>query len=121
MEPNVATDSAMATAPHVNADIAAALEPRAQLVPARRQDEDEDRLRPHSLDGGRPLRVHVEQDVLAAAERPVDLRHGGPVPSRVDFRPLEELPTRQHLVEPRGIDEIIVHALGLSGPRRPRA
>src|SRR4051794_38913385 len=99
---------------------APAHEPADELLPRRRQQEDELRVRegaPH-LPGA--LQVDLEQHAAALRKRGEDRAAGGAVPEAVVHdRPLEELPRLDHPVELGVVDEVVVDAVRLARAWRP--
>ena len=68
----------------------------------------------------RALPVDVEQYVAALVEHRVDGRARRTVAMIEDVRPFEERVVRDHLLECRRIDEMIILAVHLAGADRPR-
>ena len=96
-------------------------QPPLELGHRRRQDEDQHALlRPLAPDLGPALPVDVEEVVLAVLERPVDGVDGRSVAGAVDHRPLGELVPVDHPGELVLGDVLVVDAVALAGPRRPR-
>ena len=62
----------------------------------------------------------VEEDVAPPFQRLADRLDGGAVAVAVHLGPLGELVARDHLVEDRAIDEVVVDVVLLAAPRRAR-
>src|SRR6476646_3883030 len=97
---------------------AAADEPAHQLLPARRLQEDEQRLGHGPADLPGALQVDLEQGRPPGVQGFLD----GParravLGAPVHHRPLQELPRRAHPLELGVVDEVVVDALDLTGPR----
>src|SRR6185295_9208021 len=97
--------------------LAAALEPRSKLVPARRQDEDQHRVRIELLDLQCALPVDLEQDVVAAGDAVLDAGARRAVEMTVDFGPLDELAAIDHRAKRLLVDEVVLAAVPVLAAR----
>ena len=104
----------------VGAVLAAAQQPLAQLVPARRQHEDEHGVREQLLDLQRALPVDLEHDVLARADALPDRRLRRSVALAVYLGPFEELAALDHGGESGVVDEVVFAPRLLLAARRAR-
>ena len=92
-----------------------------KLLRRGRQDEDAHRiLGQDRRDGGCPLPVHVEDDILALGQRLLDRLCRGPVEIAENLRGFKQLAARTHGFETRGGCEEIALPLHFSGTRGAR-
>src|SRR5512140_3549063 len=96
---------------HLGSVFTTALQPLLQFGPARRQDEDEDRVRKQLLDLQRALPVDLEHHVIAVHQTFLDRGARGAVQMPMHLRPLEELPTVDHRAESGLVDEPVLTAV----------
>ena len=111
----------MRCATTAGAVLGAAVEALFQRVQGRRQDEDANHVGPHCL--GKllaPLPVDVEDDVAAGVQRALHRVAGGAVPVAEHLGALEEFPALPQTREGGLVDEVVVAAVDLVRPLRPR-
>src|ERR1700761_3740828 len=100
--------------------LAAAAQALRQLVPARRQDEDQHRGREELADLQCALPVDLQHDVLAVGQQRLDALARRAVPVAVHMRVLEALAGRDHLLEALDGGEVVFAAVALLLARRAR-
>ena len=105
---------------HLRLVFAAPLQAGQQLVPARRQEEDEDRVREELLDLQRALPVDLEQHVVAADDAVFDGAARSAVEVAVHLGPLDELARRDHGAKRRLVDEVVLAPVLLLAARLSR-
>ena len=91
-----------------------------QVLERRRDDEDEQRVGDLLLDDLGALDVDLEDHVAAGQERVADLAPRRAVPVARGPGRLEELAGGAQRRERGGVEEVVVDAVDLAGPHRPR-
>src|SRR5262249_36282670 len=99
---------------------AALLEPLAQRRERRRQQEDEARVRAPLAHLARAPHLDLEQELASAGQRPVERGPARAVAVAVVLRPLEECTLGDEPRELLARDEVVVDAVPLARPYRPR-
>ena len=99
----------------------AAHKPLVQFLHRRRQDENADDIAAGDLEKLlRALPVNIEQHILAGRQHRIDLGLRRAVALAKNMRPFEEFVIGHHIAKPIKADEMIILAVFLAGPNRPR-
>src|SRR5689334_6514678 len=117
--PNLGTRVLHPSLDHLEAVLAASRQTLAQLLPARRQHENQHRVGKELLDLQRALPVDLEDDVEATDDARLDRRLRRAVEVAVDLGPLDELAARDHRAERRLVGEVVFAAVLVLAARLP--
>src|SRR6266545_3554218 len=91
-----------------------------QLIEAARRQKDKNGIRCQPLDRRGALHVDAQNHITTALERLDHFTFGDAFVMPINFGPLQQLATRDHLFEARLADEMVIVAVALTRPLGPK-